>query len=84
MYHFLTAAVSATATVIVLWTSDIVAEKWKPNIPEARMLIAHEARDVEGKVAWSVEMRRGSGFPDTHVAKSNELGQLCNKLAGGK
>lgn len=75
------AVISILGTVTVLWTSDILAEKWKPSIPEARMLIANEAKDVDGKLAWAVELRRGSGWPDRYVAKSNELSRLCERLS---
>lgn len=84
MRYFWSAFIGGLIVFTLMTAADLFAEKWKPNILDARMLIANEARDVDGKVAWSVEMRRGGGFPDIHVAKANELGALCDKLVRGK
>lgn len=60
--------------------ADMYAAKWKPNIPDAKQIIAREAHNEEGKRSWQVEMRRGSEWPDLYVAAPGRLSKLCERF----
>ena len=70
------AFVGAVGTI----TIDSYAAKWKPNIPDAKQIIAREARDEDNKVSWQVEMRRGSEWPDLYTASPGNLHKLCGRF----
>ena len=59
---------------------DLLAAKWKPNIPDAKQIIAREARDEDNKISWQVEMRRGSEWPDLYTASPGNLHKLCGRF----
>ena len=63
---------------------EAISGKWQPNITDARLITINEARDAEGKVAWAAELRYGSNWPERYVAKTNELGKLCERFANQK